>query len=723
MLTQKIGLEKTLMKFTTFHKNYYIFIYYNMLVRNFNSYNELEAKRQLNNQLLEIEAQNELENERRLKDYQNPNKPLPVPPQYRTNAEIKRDQLEQEKIAIQNVEELGFPYSQAGEVVAWLSSNGNADRLVKFNATFKGIKKELTETTNPRLLNTDFLKNYLERYFEDLDVNFGHKFSRGDIAGQPIPRTIEEIQRVLPDAGTITQIKDLIEGGINGFGLPQEIINDYETSVIIPLTELSAILPSQALLGLLKSVLNQKERSDIVKKLSLIARKIQLFSADEGQELLIQISRIINGGGNEREFTSFMEKLKRTLGFLTENNLLQLFAVIEPYVKELQSRGNVAPADALEENIQLQIDTADADNLPVINPPPTIPAVIGRTRSRGMDNPRSMLSKEQNLKDFLDELKDPVLAQHGSNTKGEKKKVIFDFVLPLINQGFIAPDAIGYTAQGQPSVRQSNIRDMINGIETYYGLRVNTQTSYNPVEKPQFRLTYQDGTKTIKGVGLTEKVIKHFKKDNKEMKALKKSYDKHIKTEDEVDMGSSSSDGESDNGKSGGRITFKHKRIKVGGGVKIKERPTYSHFGKYIIHIPYLMDKNLFNLKYPSMGSIPSIKPITISDDYKDLVLDVLENGKVNERQLKKLQDHEIRHFEKVVSGAGLNEVLNLKRGNTEQEKKDLDRYYLLRGEIDAGNNADKVIKELRGLIVKFMNDGRVHKSEGLNLLMELSVM
>ena len=264
---------------------------------------------------------------------------------------------------------------------------------------------------------------------------------------------------------------------------------------------------------------------------------------------------------------------------------------------------------------------------------------------------------------------------------------------------------------------------MINGIETYYGLRVNTQTSYNPVEKPQFRLTYQDGTKTIKGVGLTEKVIKHFKKDNKEMKALKKSYDKHIKTEDEVDMGSSSSDGESDNGKSGGRITFKHKRIKVGGGVKIKERPTYSHFGKYIIHIPYLMDKNLFNLKYPSMGSIPSIKPITISDDYKDLVLDVLENGKVNERQLKKLQDHEIRHFEKVVSGAGLNEVLNLKRGNTEQEKKDLDRYYLLRGEIDAGNNADKVIKELRGLIVKFMNDGRVHKSEGLNLLMELSVM
>jgi len=694
-----------------------------MLIRNFNSYNELETKRQLNNQLLEIEAQNEAENEKRLKDYQNPNKPLPVPPQYRTNAQIKADKLGQERTAIQNIEELGFPYSQAGEMVAWLSNNGNIDRLIKFNASFKGIKKELTETTNPKLLNIDFLKNYLERYFEDLEVNFGHKFSRNDIGGQPIPRTIEEIQRVIPDAGTISQIKDLIDGGINSFGLSQAMIDEDRLSVIETLNQLSSILPSQALLALLKSVLNQKERTEIVKKISLIAKKIQLFSADEAQELLIQISRIINGGGSERDFTTFMNKLKRTLGFLTQDNILQLFAVIEPYVKELQSRGNVAPADALEENIQLQIDTYDADNPPIINPPATIPAVIGRSRSRGIDNPRSMLSKERNLQEFLDELREPVLEQHGSNTKGEKKKVIFDFVLPLINQGLIERDAIGYTTQGVPSVRQSNIRDMLNGIETYYGIRVNTETSYNPVENPEFRLTYQDGSKTIKGVGLTEKVIKHFKKDNKEMKALKKSYDKHIKTEDDVDMSSSSSDSESDNGKSGGRITFKHKRIKVGGGVKIKERPTYSHFGKYIIHIPYLMDKNLFNLKYPSMGSIPSIKPITISDDYKDLVLDVLENGKVNERQLKKLPDHEIRHFEKVVSGAGLNEVLNLKRGNTEQEKKDLDRYYLLRGEIDAGNNADKVIKELRGLIVKFMNDGRVHKSEGLNLLMELSVM
>ena len=181
------------------------------------------------------------------------------------------------------------------------------------------------------------------------------------------------------------------------------------------------------------------------------------------------------------------------------------------------------------------------------------------------------------------------------------------------------------------------------------------------------------------------------------------------------------SDSDSDTGMKG--KGFRHSRIKVGGGVKVRQQPTYAHFGKYIIHIPHLTDKNVFNVKYPSMGSIPSIKPLTISDDYKDFVLEVLENGKMNERMLKKLPDNEIRHFEKVVCGAGLTEVLKLKRGNTTNEKKDLDRYYLLRGEIEAGNNAESVIKELRGLIVKFMNDGRVHKTEGLQLLMELSVM
>jgi len=175
-------------------------------------------------------------------------------------------------------------------------------------------------------------------------------------------------------------------------------------------------------------------------------------------------------------------------------------------------------------------------------------------------------------------------------------------------------------------------------------------------------------------------------------------------------------------------VGFKATRIpvsKVGKGVKLEnqENPTYRQFGKYVLHIPHLVNNNTANFKYPSLGSIPSIKPLTVSDDYKDLILDVLQTGKLNKKELERLPQSEIKHFERVAVGAGLVEQLGLKLGNTEEDKADSKRFELLRGEYLAGNNNQDLIKELRMLITKFINTGRIHKNEGLNLLLELSTI
>ena len=83
----------------------------------------------------------------------------------------------------------------------------------------------------------------------------------------------------------------------------------------------------------------------------------------------------------------------------------------------------------------------------------------------------------------------------------------------------------------------------------------------------------------------------------------------------------------------------------------------------------------------------------------------------------------EQKHFEKVCLGAGLLDAFKIKRGNTEEEKKAVDRFNVLRGEVLAGNNNEKVIKELKLLIIKLMNDGKLNKNEATNMLIELSVL
>ena len=58
-----------------------------------------------------------------------------------------------------------------------------------------------------------------------------------------------------------------------------------------------------------------------------------------------------------------------------------------------------------------------------------------------------------------------------------------------------------------------------------------------------------------------------------------------------------------------------------------------------------------------------------------------------------------------------------------ENEKKDVDRFELLKGEYDAGNNNDKMIKELRALVIKFIHSGKINKKQGMEFLMELSLV
>lgn len=160
---------------------------------------------------------------------------------------------------------------------------------------------------------------------------------------------------------------------------------------------------------------------------------------------------------------------------------------------------------------------------------------------------------------------------------------------------------------------------------------------------------------------------------------------------------------------------------KIGKGIALVKKPTYRRLGKYIIHEPQL-DNNILNVKYQSTGRIPSLTPTAVSDGMKDFIFDLLETGRSNQRVFDILPIDERKLFEKVAVGAGVFKELGLKKTRTQEDQKDLERFDLLRGEYLAGNNSQSLQKELRRLIVKFMNDGKIHRTEGVNLLMDLSI-
>jgi hypothetical protein len=120
---------------------------------------------------------------------------------------------------------------------------------------------------------------------------------------------------------------------------------------------------------------------------------------------------------------------------------------------------------------------------------------------------------------------------------------------------------------------------------------------------------------------------------------------------------------------------------------------------------------------------VPQFKPQPVSEVMKDFVLDLLETGKANQRVYDTIPIEERKLFERIATNAGIINNLGLKQKSlTEEDIKDNERFELLKGEYLSGNNSATLLKELRKLVVKFMNSGKISKSTGTDLLIEFSV-
>jgi hypothetical protein len=134
---------------------------------------------------------------------------------------------------------------------------------------------------------------------------------------------------------------------------------------------------------------------------------------------------------------------------------------------------------------------------------------------------------------------------------------------------------------------------------------------------------------------------------------------------------------------------FKRK-IKSGRGIAPK--PIVFHdFGKFLIN-GNALDNQLLQVKYQAGGSIPGFsKKIAISDTFQDLMKNLIDTGKLNKSMYKELGDEEKRALETLMIKAGIGADFGIKAVTpTDDLKKKVDRYEILIGNYNGGNNEDR---------------------------------
>ena len=152
-----------------------------------------------------------------------------------------------------------------------------------------------------------------------------------------------------------------------------------------------------------------------------------------------------------------------------------------------------------------------------------------------------------------------------------------------------------------------------------------------------------------------------------------------------------------------------------GGPLPTSRNIDKKEIGKFTVDLDKLK-QNILSVKYSSCrGSVAGLKVERVSDDVKNVVMDIVLD-KFNSNLFKKM----LTDDQRIVS----NFVRTLKIKNVDMDAFDRayqHEYELLLGEVNSGNNNDKIKKQLKQYILRGINEKLIPRAQGLNQILELS--
>jgi len=159
---------------------------------------------------------------------------------------------------------------------------------------------------------------------------------------------------------------------------------------------------------------------------------------------------------------------------------------------------------------------------------------------------------------------------------------------------------------------------------------------------------------------------------------------------------------------------------KIGRGLEPVETPSHIQFGKYLLHANN-MNKSVLSVHHKGGGRVQSIPVQNMSEDLRDFIVEVIQNKKASQKEFNRLPLREQKLFEKMSKGAGVHHTLGLKQVKTDEDNDLEERFEVLKGEWFAGNNSHELVRELRKIVIHFMEEGRLTKSQARELLLTIN--
>ena len=134
----------------------------------------------------------------------------------------------------------------------------------------------------------------------------------------------------------------------------------------------------------------------------------------------------------------------------------------------------------------------------------------------------------------------------------------------------------------------------------------------------------------------------------------------------------------------------------------------YVPFGKYILNTKQLKNNVLLIKNKKGLAPIGKLKRTEITNDFKNLITDLIDTQRINVELQKELNNDEIILFEKLLSLCNLKDVLNYKRYSKTVDDY-IHRLTIIQGSMNAGNTSN-ILKQEAIDIIKILSSPIINK-------------
>jgi len=148
----------------------------------------------------------------------------------------------------------------------------------------------------------------------------------------------------------------------------------------------------------------------------------------------------------------------------------------------------------------------------------------------------------------------------------------------------------------------------------------------------------------------------------------------------------------------------------IGAGINTQiEQSDYIKFGDVLINIKKL-DKNILVIKDKNKASIKAYPNTRITDQLHDIILDIINKIPANEKDIKRLDESDLHVYNSLINISGKNRQTYNTMNQTIKYYKN--RFNVLSGEIEAGNDNTKLLKEAYLILNHLYKMGEIKQNQ-----------